>query len=97
MNHGALSARGLAGRREYPCQVQDIFPGSAALIASVFGKIGERLVAYLECIGRLEETITRRFSQWLRNENSATAHKRDKLAAQLTWLRARVLRSASAS
>ncbi|SRR6266567_304110 len=76
----------LADRHEYPCQVQDISPGSAALIAPVSGKIGERVVAYLDYIGRLEGTITRVFPNGFAMRIAATAHKRDKLAAQLTWL-----------
>src|ERR1700757_4526754 len=74
----------LADRREYPCQVQDMSPGSAALIAPVSGKIGERVVAYLECIGRLEGTITRVFPNGFAMRIAATAYKRDKLAGQLT-------------
>jgi|SRR5215475_4007132 len=76
----------LADRREYPCQVQDISSGSAALIAPVASKIGERVIVYLECIGRLEGTITRVFSNGFAMRIAGTAHKRDKLAGQLTWL-----------
>ena len=76
----------LRDRHEYPCEVLDISPGSAALIAPVSGKIGERVVAYLECIGRLEGTVTRIFPNGFAMRIAATAHKRDKLAGQLTWL-----------
>jgi hypothetical protein len=76
----------LADRREYPCQVQDISPGSAALIAPVSGKIGERVIAYLDWIGRLDGTITRLFPNGFAMRIAATAQKRDKLAGQLTWL-----------
>ena len=49
----------LADRREYPCQVQDMSPGGMALVAPVAGKAGERVVAYVDHLGRLEGTIVR--------------------------------------
>ena len=44
----------LANRREYPCQTVDMSPGSCALIAPVLGAIDERVVAYIDHIGRVE-------------------------------------------
>jgi len=76
----------LADRREFPCQVTDMSPGGMALIAPVTGAIGERVVAYVDNIGRLEGVITRPFQNGFAMTISATARKRDKLAAQLTWL-----------
>jgi hypothetical protein len=76
----------LADRREFPCQVMDMSPGGMALIAPVNGKAGERVVAYVDHIGRLEGTIVRQFSNGFAMTIAATPRKRDKLAAQLTWL-----------
>ena len=76
----------LADRREFPCQVSDMSPGGMALIAPVAGAIGERVVAYVDHLGRLEGVITRTFENGFAATISATARKRDKLAAQLTWL-----------
>jgi hypothetical protein len=76
----------LADRREYPCQVSDMSPGGMALMAPVAGAIGERIVAYVDHLGRLEGVITRTFENGFATTISATPRKRDKLAAQLTWL-----------
>src|SRR5215467_11855968 len=76
----------LADRREYPCQVQDMSPGGMALVAPVAGKAGERVVAYIDHLGRLEGTIVRVVPNGFAMTISATARKREKLAAQLTWL-----------
>ncbi len=76
----------LSDRREYPCQVQDMSPGGMALVAPVAGKAGERVVAYIDHLGRLEGTIVRVYPNGFAMTIAATARKRDKLAAQLTWL-----------
>jgi hypothetical protein len=76
----------LADRREFPCQVNDMSPGGMALIAPVSGKAGERVVAYIDHLGRLEGTIVRVYPNGFAMSIAATARKRDKLAAQLTWL-----------
>ena len=76
----------LADRREYPCQVQDMSPGGMALVAPVAGKAGERVVAYVDHLGRLEGTIVRVHQTGFAMTIAATSRKRDKLAAQLTWL-----------
>ena len=76
----------LADRREFPCQVINMSPGGMALIAPVGGAIGERVIAYVDHLGRLEGQIARIFENGFAMTISATARKRDKLAAQLTWL-----------
>src|ERR1700675_1408373 len=76
----------LADRREFPCQVVNMSPGGMALIAPVAGKPGERVIAYVDHVGRLEGTIARHFEIGFAMTIAATARKRDKLAAQLTWL-----------
>jgi hypothetical protein len=76
----------LADRREFPCQVIDMSPGGMALIAPVSGKAGERVIAYIDHIGRLEGTIVRQFPNGFAVAIIATPRKRDKIAAQLTWL-----------
>ena len=81
----------LADRREYPCQVFNMSPGGMALIAPVTGNVGERVVAYVDHLGRLEGTIARQIENGFAMTISATARKRDKLAAQLTWLANRAI------
>jgi hypothetical protein len=76
----------LADRREFPCQVIDMSPGGIALIAPVAGKPGERVIAYVDHVGRVEGVVARQFENGFAMTIAATARKRDKLAAQLTWL-----------
>lgn len=76
----------LADRREFPCQVTDMSPGGMAVIAPVSGQTGERVIAYVDHVGRLEGVIARQFQNGFAMTVGATTRKRDKLAAQLTWL-----------
>ena len=76
----------LADRREYPCQVSNMSPGGMALIAPVAGNVGDRVIAYVDHVGRLEGVIARHFQNGFAMTIGATPRKRDKLAAQLTWL-----------
>src|SRR3954463_2215840 len=76
----------LPDRREFPCQVLDMSPGGMAIIGPVSGRAGERIVAYIDHVGRLEGTINRVLPNGFAMTIAATARKRDKLAAQLTWL-----------
>jgi hypothetical protein len=76
----------LSDRREYPCQAINMSPGGLALLAPGIGNLGERVVAYLDHIGRVEGKITRLLDNGFAMTVGATPRKRDKLAAQLTWL-----------
>src|SRR5512145_1927171 len=76
----------LADRREFPCQVVNMSPGGMAVFAPVFPNVGERVIAYIDHVGRLEGVCTRLFDNGFATTIAATARKRDKLAAQLTWL-----------
>src|SRR5215467_5925920 len=76
----------LADRREFPCQVVNMSPGGMALLAPVSGQAGERVIAYVDHVGRLEGKIARQFQNGFAMTIAATPRKRDKLAAQLTWL-----------
>lgn len=76
----------LADRREFPCQVLEMSPGDAMVIAPVAGIVGERIVAYLDHLGRIEGTITAQVEGGFVMDIGASPRKRDKMAAQLTWL-----------
>lgn len=76
----------LPDRREFPCQVINMSPGGLALLAPGIGNVGDRVVAYLDHIGRVEGKITRIIDNGFAMTVGATPRKRDKLAAQLTWL-----------
>ncbi len=76
----------LEDRREFPCQVINMSPGGLAMIAPECGRPGERVVAYIDHVGRLEGLIARIFPGGFSMTIAASQRKRDKLAAQLTWL-----------
>jgi len=76
----------LPDRREFPCQVINMSPGGLAILAPGIGNVGDRVIAYLDHIGRVEGKITRIIDNGFAMNLGATPRKRDKLAAQLTWL-----------
>jgi hypothetical protein len=76
----------LPDRREFPCQVINMSPGGLAMLAPGIGNIGDRVVAYLDHVGRVEGKITRIIDNGFAMTVNATPRKRDKMAAQLTWL-----------
>lgn len=73
-------------RSEHPCQVTDISPGNATLLSDGAVALGEKVIAYLEHLGRIEGVVTRHFDDGFAMTIIASDRKKDKLAAQLTWL-----------
>jgi hypothetical protein len=82
----------LAGRlmlsdfNEYECKAVDMSPGDIHFQCSAFPSFGERIVAYVDHIGRLEGTVAKLVEHGFILALNATDRKREKLAAQLTWL-----------
>ena len=75
-----------ANRQEYPAKLVDISVGGAAMMAGVEVDPGEHIVAYFDHIGGIEGRVARTFEGGFAIAISASQHKREKLAAQLTWL-----------
>lgn len=76
----------LEDRTEHACQVVDMSPGNVALRTDRIGQPGEKVIAYLDHIGRIEGVITRRLQDGFAMTVIASERKKEKLAAQLTWL-----------
>lgn len=76
----------LSDRREFPCQTVDMSPGGVLLTCAVLGEPDERVVLYLDQIGRIEGTVARKTATGFAVQLNATMRKRDKIASQLTWL-----------
>ena len=76
----------LEDRTEHTCQVVDMSPGNVALRADRTGEPGEKVIAYIDHIGRVEGVVTRRLDDGFAMTVIASERKKDKLAAQLTWL-----------
>jgi hypothetical protein len=76
----------LSDRREFPCQVLEMSPGDAMMIAPVPGVVGERVIGYIDHLGRIEGYVQSQLEGGFTMSIDATTRKRDKMAAQLTWL-----------
>ena len=76
----------LADRREFPCQILEMSPGDAVVVAPIAGLVGEKVIAYVDLVGRIEGTILAQVDGGFRMDIAASPRKRDKMAAQLTWL-----------
>ena len=76
----------LPDRSEYPCQTINMSPGGVAVHAPVKGEIGDRVVIYLDQVGRVEGLIARVFETGFALAMTVPPMKREKLADQLTWL-----------
>lgn len=73
-------------KQEYPCQVINMSAGGMAMLAPVNCQDGERIVAYLDNLGRLEGVVVRSFDGGFAMRIVASLHKRERIANLLTWL-----------
>lgn len=76
----------LADKREYPCQTLDMSVGGVSLFAPMRGSLGERVVVYLDQLGRIEGLIVRHTKNGFALSMALPLLKREKLAEQLTWI-----------
>jgi hypothetical protein len=76
----------LPNRMEYPCQTIDISPGGLHLAAPAKASPGDRVIVYLEHLGRIEGVAVRTTMEGFAMTITATSRKREKFTAQLTWL-----------
>ena len=73
-------------KQEYPSQVVNMSAGGMAIIAPVSVKDGERIVAYLDNLGRIEGIVVRSFEGGFAVRILASLYKRERIANLLTWL-----------
>ncbi|HEV7250793.1 MAG TPA: PilZ domain-containing protein [Shinella sp.] len=76
----------LANHDEYECTVLDMSPGDASFICLGRPRIGERIISYVDHLGRIEGTVATLSDAGFAILLNATDRKREKLAAQLTWI-----------
>jgi len=76
----------LANYEEYVCSVVDMSPGDVRFTCEARPADGERVIAYIDHLGRLEGTVVKSVDQGFVMSIVATDRKREKLAAQLTWI-----------
>jgi PilZ domain len=75
----------LESQREFPCQTLAMSPGDMTLLAPVKARTGEKVVVYLDEIGRLAGVAARRMEIGFVVIMNLPPFKREKLADQITW------------
>lgn len=73
-------------KQEYPCRLLNMSVGGAAMMSPVAVEVGEHIIAYFDYLGGLEGCVVRPFEGGFAIAIQATQHRREKLAAQMTWL-----------
>lgn len=76
----------LANHDEYDCIAMDMSPGDVVLSSAARPRSGERIIAYIDHVGRVEGIVSRIAEDIFVIQLNATERKREKLAAQLTWI-----------
>lgn len=76
----------LESHDEFDCTIKEMSPGDARVVCSATPRKGERIIAYMDHIGRLEGLVLSVTNTTFLMSINATARKREKLAAQLTWI-----------
>lgn len=73
-------------REEYPCVLQDISVGGAGVESKVAVNLNERIIAQFPELGGIEGQVSRLYRDGFALQFKISAHKREKLAAQIMWL-----------
>jgi hypothetical protein len=73
-------------RKEFPCITIDMSLGGIAFSADERVDLGERIIAYVNHVGRVEGRVVREFQGGFAIAMKLPALKRERLADQLTWL-----------
>ncbi|TIX89051.1 PilZ domain-containing protein [Rhizobium sp. P44RR-XXIV] len=76
----------LANYEEYECLVTEMSPGDMYVTCLGRPRSGERVIAYVDHLGRVEGNVVAVDGRGFSMSINATERKREKLAAQLTWL-----------
>lgn len=76
----------ISNQTEFECRALDMSPTDVVFQCTAFPHGGERIVAYVDHIGRLECTVVKHVDHGFVCKLHITERKREKLAAQLTWL-----------
>jgi hypothetical protein len=75
-----------SSQSEFDCRALEMSPTEVVFQCTAFPVVGERIVAYVDHIGRLECTVARLVDHGFVCRLQVTERKREKLVAQLTWL-----------
>ena len=73
-------------RRVFSCRAVNVSSHAIALASAVSGKLGDRVIADIEHLGKLEGSIIRVLERGFVMNIIATAEEREKLATKIEWL-----------
>ncbi len=76
----------LANYEEFECLATEMSPGDMHVTCAGRPRAGERVIAYIDHLGRVEGHVVAVDGRGFTMSINATERKREKLAAQLTWL-----------
>ena len=76
----------LSDGSEFPCETVDVSPGGIAIKGLKEGQPGERVIVYIEDLGRIEGGILRSASGGFIVEIRAPSKKQERLAEKIAWL-----------
>jgi len=76
----------LGERRVFACRAVNLSSSTIALAAPVRGKLGERVIAHIDHLGKLEGPIVRLLEGGFVMNIPASEEERDRLAAKIAWL-----------
>ena len=79
----------LPGHDEYDCTATDMTADTVVFSCFARTRLGDRIVSYLQHIGRIEGQVTSFTADGFIIELIATERKREKLVAQLEWINKR--------
>ena len=87
----AVALRGrymLADGKEFDCQIVDVSPVGFAIRGPLAGDLGERVVAYVQELGRIEGVIVRRAAddEWFALDLRVPLSRLHKLSKKIDWL-----------
>jgi hypothetical protein len=74
----------LESGREYPCFTRDVSRMGLAIEGVPVGAIGERVIVYLDKLGRIEGRVVRRSENWFAIQLVATPQKLDRLDEKIS-------------
>ncbi len=76
----------LANYDEFDCTAVDMSPGDVNMSCAGRPSHGERVIAYIDHLGRVEGVVQHLVAGGFAMTIQASERKREKLAAQLTWI-----------
>lgn len=80
---------------EFPCETVDVSPNGIAIRGLKVGAYGERVVAYIQDLGRIEGFIVRRAIGWFALDIRAPENKVARLDDRISWVTDRALNGKS--